>query len=60
MVDIKPYIWIDVLVYDISTDQWTSENLMPIPLQGSCAIQHNGKILLLGGKNEKISGKIRF
>ena len=33
---------------------------MPIPLQGSCAVQYNGKILLLGGKNEKPSGEQDF
>ena len=39
------------------TEEWTSDYQMPIPLQGACAVQYNGKILLLGGKNEKLSGE---
>ena len=31
---------------------------MPIPLQGSCAVEYDGKILLLGGKNENVSGEV--
>jgi len=46
----------DILAYDPLTDQWTTETQMPMALQGSCAVTFNGKILLLGGKNEKISG----
>jgi len=48
----------DVLAYNSLTEEWTSDYQMPIPLQGSCAVQYNGKILLLGGKNEKGSSQV--
>ena len=38
----------------MENEKWDdSKETLPMPLQGSCAIEYVGKILLLGGKNEK-------
>ena len=42
----------DIYIYD--GEKWQSSvTSLPYPLQGSCAVEFMGKILLIGGKNEK-------
>lgn len=46
-------VFLDVFVYDSVSGKWEGSDQLPMPLQGSCAVEHKGKIFLLGGKNEK-------
>ena len=46
------FILLDIYMYD--GEKWTSSGTsLPQPLQGSCAVEFAGQILLIAGKNEK-------